>query len=138
MSPTETFDELADRVLPSVHTSAVSDVELVTGAGAEDRRKWEAIIDGSLVEWGRDPESLRDDDIDPPTVEALNVACYVAMRMRDTGQPSPLRVVPDGEGGISFERRTGPLFQSLDVHADGAVYLLTFQDCQLVDRSQLA
>ena len=47
---------------------------------------------------------------------------------------APLRVVPDGEGGISFERRDEIRFQSLDVLQDGSIELHTFRDCRLVSK----
>lgn len=108
-------------------------------AGAANRDRWEDFIDSPLVVWGKDPSCLQDDEegIIAPTREAVNRACVLAIKMRDQDAPPPTRVVPDGEGGISFERRLGDVFQSMDVSGDGSVELVTFHDCRLVSRIRL-
>lgn len=93
---------------------------------------WQHIIDDYLVEWGRDPRQLEDEDIVPPSVAVITLASQIAMKLRDEGCPPPLRVVPDGEGGITFERRTAEVFESLTVNADGSIELTTFMNCQLL------
>lgn len=100
---------------------------------------WQCLIDYFLVEWGKDPLQLEDQEegIVAPSRRAIQIACNLARFMRDEEEPAPTRVVPDGDGGISFERHDADLFFSLDIHADLTVELVTFRDCQLVSRRRL-
>jgi len=129
---------LADEPLPLNGTHAAQDSELASGSprGAV-AQAWQRVIDWQLVEWGQGPESLAEEALVPPSREIIDLACKVAAAGRESGFPAPLRVVPDGEGGVSFERRSGEYFQSLNVLADGCVELLTFRNCKLVARDQL-
>lgn len=100
------------------------------------REQWEEIIDSKLIEWGKDPSALADpgEGIVAPSLQSIKIASEVAQSARDAGWPPPTRVVPDGEGGIAFERQSGGVFESLEVTANGIVELLKFIDCRLVDR----
>lgn len=124
---------LAGPVVSQIQTNAASDAEL-TSAVCPERRLWDHVIDNQLVEWGQDPEALADDGLIPPSEEIVRQACRLAMQLRDEGVPGPLRVVPDGEGGICFERRAEPYFQTLSIRQDGTIEMLTFKDCQLQSR----
>lgn len=120
-------------------TGAAEDRALANGESKanKDRDGWQSIIDRYLVEWGRNPECLLDDDLIPPRPEIIIRASMIALQMRDAGYAAPLRVVLDGEGGISFERRFGESFDSLNILDDGSVELLKFKDCALVSRQRL-
>ena len=82
------------------------------------------MIDDYLIEWG-------------PSEAIIRLAGQIAMVLRDNGAAAPLRVVPDGEGGISFERRSGDWFESLDILEGGSIELTTFKDCRLHSRVPL-
>ena len=57
---------------------------------------------------GRPDDELDADGLMPPTMAAVAAARREAGVSRDRGDEPPLRVVPDGEGGIQFEwRRPG-------------------------------
>ena len=118
-------------------TKAAPDEELASRMQNKDAHgAWNWIIDVFLVEWGKNPESVADDGIVPPSREVIGKACELASRPRDALVPPPLRVVPDGEGGVAFECRTPSCFQSLYVRHDNTVELLTFDsDCKLVDHA---
>lgn len=102
------------------------------------REGWQRIIDEFLVEWGRDPAILDDDSIVSPSSAIINYACQWAMHLRDVGAPPPIRAVPDGDGGIAFERRNGDCFESLEIREDRGVELITFRNCRIVSRVTLA
>jgi len=139
MSATVTDAELAGEICFPERTSAAQDDELASRAPNEEYwLGWQTIIDNYLVEWGRDPSVLADDDLVPPSGRIIDRACQVAREMRNEGFLPPLRVVPDGEGGISFERRDGSYFVSLNFLEDETVEMLTFEDCKLVSRVSLA
>lgn len=65
---------------------------------------WQDVID-KLEEWRRDPNGLAEDDLIPLTEAAI----YEAIRFSREGDRQadlpPVRVVPDGDGGINFEFR---------------------------------
>ncbi len=113
----------------------------ITGKNRSDlwRKQWDEIIDSILIEWGKNPSLLADPDegIPPPTPQCIRLANQLALAIRDLAQPPPSRVVPDGEGGVSFESVAGEKFQSLNVRSDCTVELLTFWNCHLVARSQI-
>lgn len=97
------------------------------------RARWDELVDSYLIEWGRDPSRFDGEEIVPPTEASIGRACEVAGLCRDGAWPPPLRVVPDGEGGVVFERRVGDIFESLEILADGRVELNTFKDCRLLE-----
>lgn len=101
------------------------------------REIWDGLIDSKLIEWGRDPSRLEDDDFVAPSKAIIYVAINVAEAFRDLGKAPPLRVVPNGEGGIAFEREAGSVFESLEIHADGSVTVDLFRDFRLVATTPL-
>ncbi|NLF32408.1 MAG: hypothetical protein GX591_16150 [Planctomycetes bacterium] len=116
----------------------VREAELVKRERAEENRAaWDSFIDRCLVEWGRNSQALQDDDFIPPDTDVIQLACEIALGMRDEGVAPPTMVVPDGEGGVSFERIEGNVSASLNIHADSTVELLVFEDCRLSQRRHL-
>ena len=92
-------------VSPSTTTAANADLARTYHEPDNiERRGWDSMIDDCLLEWARDPTKLEDDDVVAPSARVIHRACRVALDLRDAGWAAPLRVVPDGEGGICFER----------------------------------
>jgi hypothetical protein len=135
MSIAQTETTLSDRAESPVRTRTTGDEELAGSSEEESRNRdaWQRAIDHYLVEWGRDPSQLEDDDFVPPSLEIIRLAIDVAKEAQNAvpPAPAPLRVVPDGEGGIVFERRAGDVFESLEIQADGSIQVDTFRDCRL-------
>ena len=128
---------LAGAVFESVETSAASDEELFSNAGVRDAAVgWACVID-KLLDWLQNPQELADDDFVPPSTDLIKKACNIAVAFRDEQLPSPLRIVPDGDGGISFEWRRGVLFETINFDGDGGIEWLKFEDCKLVHRLPL-
>ncbi|MBI4578071.1 MAG: hypothetical protein HY718_00120 [Planctomycetes bacterium] len=104
----------------------------------QHREGWQRIIDDCLLEWGRHPEQLDDEGVNPPTPFVLSLATQLAMKYRDEGiMVPPSRVVPAGDGGLAFELYAGNLFQSIDVRADGVVELTSFSNSRLVAQERV-
>ena len=123
------------RVFPR---GSVRGAELIDREQTErNRQEWQTFIDGRLVEWGRDPSALEDEGLVPPSPEVINLACRTAMAFRDEGVVPPTWVVPDGNGGIVFERVEGKFSLSLSIYADLSRELLVFDDCRLSARYHL-
>ena len=135
---TDSAAVLSGERMPVFATASVRESELTEKGRAErNRQAWDKLVDTRLVEWGRDASSLEDEGFVPPALDVVNLACRIAMLLRDEGLAPPTRVVPDGEGGISFERVEGKLSVSLNVYANLTVELLSFDDCRLCIRHRL-
>lgn len=124
---------LCDPVRRTHPTKAASDASLESEEDrfAERREGWSKMIDRYLVEWGRDPALLEDEDFEPPALDTISRAIEVAQNAAERGLPPPLRVLPDGDGGIVFERSEGTVFESIKVREDGSVHLLSYRGNEL-------
>ena len=117
-------------------------VEKTPLSSAETRRifaeGWRKVINEPLIDWLEDPSQLEDEGIEAPSKAIIAFASEYAMCLRDRfGWPPPLRVVPSGDGGIVFELKSGPYFQSIEFDEDGAIELITFKASKLVSRTEL-
>jgi hypothetical protein len=101
------------------------------------REDWQNVIDKQLIEWGQDPDQLQDDGLTAPSRDIIGLACQLAVMYRDSGMPSPLRAVPNGSGGIVFERKDGATFETLEIRADGSVEVAAFKNSRLRYRRRL-
>ncbi|MCD4825082.1 MAG: hypothetical protein K8S55_10770 [Phycisphaerae bacterium] len=138
MTPTVSDAILSGNRQVTDATPDVAEAELSMGAQSEENRDaWDRFIDDTLVEWGRNISILEDENFEPPSAEIINLACTVALDLRDAGGTPPTRIVPDGDGGISFERVDGTSFVSLDIYSDQSIEFLEFDDCRLVSREIL-
>lgn len=115
-----------------VQTGALDEEALASAQNCRDA--WQEIIDETLVEWGRHPELVEEDDLIPPSARAVQTACRVAMAYRDHVKPPPKRVVPDGDGGIVFERWSGSVSESLEVACDGQLEYVSCHNGVVVGR----
>ena len=129
---------LTGEPIPMFDTANVQEADLAEmGQVRRNKEDWNRFIDTCLIEWGRDTTALEDEDFVPPSREIIGLAYDVAMFFLNKGVVPPTRVVPDGEGGISFERTEGELSVSLNINADKSVELLTFDNCRLRERCRL-
>ena len=96
------------------------------------REDWQEVIDYTLIEWGKDPSKLKDEDFKPPTIKSITKAIGFAKETRDKLLPPPLRTVPNGDGGIVFERRDGEIFQKLEVDENGQLEFSAFENSKLI------
>ncbi len=112
------------------------DQALATEARKRERHRapWQEIIDNKLIEWGRDLSQLEDEDIVPPTDTAIHQASQLAIACRDRAHAPPDRVVPNGDGGIVFERWQGLVSETLEVFEDGSIEYAKYIDCRLQSR----
>ena len=128
---------LAGEVFELVATRAASDQELFSDTGVREAAVgWGRVID-KLLDWLNDPCAMEDEDFLPPSGDLIKRVCDFAIGFRDEQLPSPLRIVPDGDEGISFEWRRGVFFETINFDADGAIEWLQFEDCKLVRRIPL-
>jgi hypothetical protein len=105
----------------------------------EGRDAWQRLIDEKLIEWGRHPEQFEGDGYKAPSADNLVRATELVAYCRDKGVLPPLRMAPDGEGGIMFDWKNSslPYHVVAQIHADGGMELLVFDDCKLVARNRI-
>lgn len=127
---------LASPTRDVVSTEGLGERLLASAPAAEEKNRegWERMINSFLIPWGQDPSLLDDDENTPPSTRIIQLAARVAIEFRDADDPAPLRVVPDGEGGISFEWQEGKLFRSLNVSCAEEIEYCEFFDCREVGR----
>lgn len=67
--------------------------------------QWQTLIDGTLIEMGRNPQAFADEDegIDAPTPEAIAAAAKFALLARDAMWVAPGQTLPDGDGGLVMQ-----------------------------------
>lgn len=79
-----------------------------------------------------------DDEIDEsPDRGTLRLAVEVALVLRHRRMAAPMRVLPDGEGGLVFERRAGKLYETLTISADGTAELERFKESRLIESTPI-
>jgi hypothetical protein len=99
------------------------------------RKAWNDVVDYKLIEWGRDPGLLDEDELIPPSSRAIDVAIRLARHLRDQGSaPPPTRVAPDGDGGIIFERWVNGSSESFEISDGGEVEYVLFHNGRVVIR----
>jgi hypothetical protein len=91
----------------------------------------------SMMRFIRFPD-LEDEGLKPPVSRAIAKATAIINSMLAGTYPPPTRVIPDGEGGIVFERwdKKGD-GQRIVVSAVGIAELSTFEGSRLVSRSPM-
>ena len=145
MTKLDTGWTISEPVRPRIETAAAGEGMLTSRQlyeerrawEYENRRAWEHVIDRQLIEWGKDPGRLECDDLRAPTAASIQTACEIAGFMRDEAEPPPLRVIPDGEGGIVFERAEGRAFVTVEIDEDGSVEICRFVDSRLQFRERV-
>jgi hypothetical protein len=122
----------------AVETNADTSVgQMAPRYDAGENEAWGGLIDSTLIEWGRDPTLLEDDGFTPPSAETLRRACEIASVLRSLRFPAPTRIVPTGDGGISFQAEDGDAFISIEIAADGTVEYFRFSGAKLVERYEV-
>lgn len=130
-------DTLSERIKSDVEKTAANRQVVASGAFQQEQERWETIIDHLLINWGRNPRLLEDEDSEPPSLDIILLARRFAQWMRSAGMPAPRRVVPDPNGGITFEHWNGPTFETYEIGADGSIEYLAFVSSRLTSRARL-
>lgn len=130
------FETITGPIYSNEDTSAAADQGLASSLKTEIWDKWTAVID-TLLDWLIHPDQLNYEEIIPPSREIIKQACDIARLLQSQNYRPPLQVVPDGEGGISFEFQWENYYQSLKLLADSSVEQLLFRDYQLIQRNSM-
>lgn len=126
------------RLIRKVVTQADCDVHTLASQGPDvlEESRWTAAIQ-KLREWLASPSTVDEDDLLSPSTEAIETAADLIAKLQESGQPSPQRVVSDGEGGIVFERSGERDAETIRISADGSAEYLRFQNSKLAIRIAL-
>ncbi len=100
----------------------------------EWKDEWQKVIDDKLIDWGGDSKAVEEEDLIPPTEAAVHLAGRIAITLRDDASLPPKRVVPDGDGGIVFERWEGPRSISIEISNDGTAEIVYIRAGQVEAR----
>lgn len=105
-----------------------------TNSFGDDKQStlWNSIVDKPLVEWGLQPSNEDEDGLISPSGEAIARAAQLVRFMRGSNWPVPTSVLADGEGGIVFERKCDPDYQTVEISDSGQMVLYTYKDCKLI------
>jgi len=136
---TERDSATQTRIRQWVETTASDDLT-ITGEIPDKElsvRGWNEVINYTLIEWGKSPESLDDDGIEPPNRQTVRRACDIAIALRDSGLPCPERVLPNGNGGIVFEKEAGGRLCVFEIESDGLIEYREFLNGRLVHQSPI-
>jgi hypothetical protein len=131
---------IAERALPDqkgfVGVEPTTDNVFASAVKIEEEQaaRWTAIIDQKLIEWGRNSNNFQAEGLIGPSNNAIQKALSLLRYMRNSGWHLPSGVIPDGEGGIVFENRRGATYQRVEIDANGAMWLATFENCTLKSR----
>lgn len=140
MKMTDASISICEPLRSVVETRATPDALTAAGDGEdmERQRQWQELIDRTLIEWGRDPSFLADDEGKAPSTATIQRACLLAKSLADEGRAPPMRVVPTVDGGIAFERKIGSVFDSIEVSPDGrTIELRRFVNSRLVSEDAI-
>lgn len=101
--------------------------------GRRTETAWQLILD-RFIDWGRSPGEIDEDGWESPSLAALEAAYKLLGRLRDQDAPPPRAVVPNGEGGIIFERGTALEAEAFEIDASGSAEYRRFVGDRLLHR----
>lgn len=138
MLATRSSPLISSPLLEAVSTNVATGEPITLGDAQKDkaRERWQALIDYQLIEWGRDPSQLENEEIQPPSKSTIQLAIRLADMLSKPGFPAPTRIVPDAHGGIVFERQGRNVFESIRLSADGTAEYCVFENSRLVERQR--
>ena len=137
--PPETCFTISDSLSGPIQTSAAEEGLLVNVWRIAQHRdpRWQSIIDEKLIEWSAFPGQFESEEFQVPAAVAIGLASDIAHSCWKQGVAAPTRVVPNGEGGVVFERIDGTTFEAIEIEADGQVEYRVFEKSRLVGQSRL-
>lgn len=123
-------------------STTVADEETMSGSVESEKNcaeGWRAIINEHLLTWWvRGTPDVADEDLEPPTKAVIDLAIKIATAMSQEKQIAPpLRVVPNGEGGLVFERWADQVFERFELRRELSMEYTVFKNNTLVDRKSL-
>lgn len=95
--------------------------------------KWRQVF-AKLKKWSCSLREVDEEGRESPSAEALSTADLLAEALRARGESALFAMVQNGEGGITFERRSGITTELFEIDADGSAEFISLHDSQVSDR----
>jgi hypothetical protein len=110
----------------------------ITVFDIDHEEAWNEIIDYKLLEWRNECEGFEDGEYEPPSLKAIDAGIRLAQVLKKQTIAPPQRVVPDGDGGISFEFKQDRELVTFEIDAEGNIEAYHFRDAMLKERISVA
>jgi hypothetical protein len=118
---------------PALRVSWVLESRLQSSERDSHDEGW-AQTDRELSGWLIDPSAIVDCGATPPSRDLIRHARSIAALYGYRGVPAPAMVVPDNNGGISFEFHSGGSYRNLEILVDRRVRWTIMRDGQVLSR----
>lgn len=116
---------------PDIRTSTVAVVDRL---GDPEPPGWRRAV-RLLRSWMWGMPIIEEEGLVPPSQEVIDVAIKVAHQFSEQGMDAPSRVIPNGEGGIMFERylQSGDsrVLETVEVFSDRQVEFSKYDNSSL-------
>lgn len=103
---------------------------------------WQKIVDVHLRNWWYGVPGLEEEGLVSPTRTVLNAAIKIVEALAEQSFDPPSRVVPNGEGGIIFERyeRRGQdqIYETIEIFKNLEMELSLYKNSKLLLRERPA
>ena len=119
-----------------IESKATMGTSSIQSLDPSESQSWIRVIH-ALDSWLFNPPDVEEGG-SVPSPTAIQLGIDLALKMQHMHVPPPLRVVPNGEGGVAFERRADGRFHVVEIFEDGTAETTLFEDCKLVNRAQIA
>lgn len=120
-----------------VKTALVQPCSVKSSAASVKNGEMWASIDSQLSEWLNDPSQIVDSDALPPPRDLIRAARAWIVALQWRQWPAPETVVPNGDGGLSFEFYTGDVYRDLEFCKNGGIWLTELRGGRFQRRSPL-
>lgn len=101
---------------------------------------WQKVIDSHLRNWWHGIPGLEDEGLVSPTPNVIRAAINIARSLLEQALDPPSRVLPNGEGGIIFERydRRGQdqIYETIEIFENLEIELSLYRNSRLISRER--
>ena len=125
--------------MPIIYPSTTAAIEETMSGSAESEKNcaagWQTIVNDLLTWWVNGTPDISDEDLEPPTKAAIDLAIKIATSLsHEKNVAPPLRVVPNGEGGLIFERWADRVFERFELRRELTLEYAVFKNNALIHR----
>jgi len=101
---------------------------------------WQKVIDSQLRNWWHGIPGLEEEGLVSPTPNVISAAINIARSLLEQSLDPPSRVLPNGEGGIIFERYASQgqdkIYETIEIFENLEIELSLYKNSQLVSRER--
>jgi len=123
----------ASALRPELYQAVTTNVDDITPMTSKGEIWWQ-VVERTLLQWEQDPSLLEEEGMEIPSIITIREAIRLANALFVTRSVPPTRIVPDGNGGIVFERQEGIVYETIELLPDKEPEYCLFQNAQLLHR----